>query len=96
MRHYLYQEKKEKKRTFCQIKPSPPPSLFSGVHVTHSSVFHVAFCLLLFVLFLLAIVMSVLRFTDSNYPCGIFKFVYCFTKKPNTHIIIMVDTPEAC
>jgi ABC-type Co2+ transport system permease subunit len=31
------------------------------------------FCRSLFVLFLLAIVLSVLRFTDSDYPFGIFK-----------------------
>jgi hypothetical protein len=35
------------------------------------------FCRLLFVLFLSAIVLSVLRFTDSDYPFGIFKlFMY--------------------
>ena len=33
-----------------------------------------------FVLFLLAIVLSVLRFTDSDYPVGIFKFLYIPTK----------------
>ena len=45
--------------------PSSPP-FFSGVHVTLSLV-----CM--FVLFLLAIVLFVLRFTDSDWPFGIFK-----------------------
>jgi hypothetical protein len=34
------------------------------------------FCRSLFVLFLSAIVLSVLRFTDSDYPFGIFKLFY--------------------
>jgi len=42
------------------------PSVFSGVHVTRSLVLCVMFCRSLFVL--LAILLSVLRFTDSNYP----------------------------
>jgi len=47
-----------------------PPN-FSAVCVTRSFVLCVC---LLFVLFLLAIVFSVLlRFTDSDYPFGIFK-----------------------
>jgi len=46
----------------------------SGVRVTRSLVFCVVFCRSLFVLFLLAIVLSVLlRFTDSDYPFGISK-----------------------
>ena len=45
---------------------------FSEVRVTRS--FHVHVCRSLFVLFLLAIVLFVLlRFTDYNYPFGIFK-----------------------
>jgi hypothetical protein len=46
---------------------------FIGVRVTRSLVFCVMFCRSLFVLFLLAIVLSVLRFTDSDYPFGVFK-----------------------
>ena len=47
--------------------PSSPPGL-SGVHVTRYLVLCVMFCRSLFVLFLLAIVLSVLlRFTDSDY-----------------------------
>ena len=52
--------------------PSGAPEftpVFSGVRVTRSLVLWVCF-----VLFLLAIVLSVLlRFTDSDYPFGIFK-----------------------
>jgi hypothetical protein len=49
---------------------------FSGVVVARSLVFFVVFLRLLFffVLFLLIIVLSVLRFTDIDYPFGIFKF----------------------
>jgi len=52
--------------------------VFSGVRVTRSLVLYVCFvdrCLSFkFVLFLLAIVLSVLlRYTDSDYPFGIFK-----------------------
>ena len=47
--------------------------VFSGVRVTRSF----ALCMFCrccpFVIFLLAIVLSVLRFTDSDYPFGIFK-----------------------
>ena len=50
--------------------PSGAPKftpVFSGVHVTRSSVLYVLFCRSLFVL--LAIVLSVLlRFTESDYP----------------------------
>jgi hypothetical protein len=48
--------------------------IFSGVHVTWSFVLCVMFCRSLFVLlsfFFLAIVLSVLRFMDSDYPFGI-------------------------
>ena len=53
------------------------PPIFSGVRVTRSLVLCVCFvdrCLSLFVLFLLAVVLSVLLFTDSAYQIGIFKF----------------------
>ena len=48
------------------------PQVFSGVPVTRSLVLYVMFCTSLFVL--LAIVLSVrVRFTDSDYPFGVFK-----------------------
>jgi hypothetical protein len=51
--------------------------VFSGVRVARSLVFYVMFCRSMFVLFLLAIVLSVLlRFTFSDYPFGIFKLFY--------------------
>ena len=64
--------------------PEFTPS-FSGVCVTRSLVLCVCFVdrCLSFCLFHLAIVVSVLRFTDYHYPFGIFKFflkeltVYC-------------------
>ena len=89
---------KRKEKNFLQDKTEstpPPPSLFNGGSCDSFFSFP---CSIVdhFVLFLLAIVLSVLRFKDSSYPGGIFKFFYCLTKKPNTHIIIMVDTPEAC
>ena len=46
--------------------------VFSGVRVDRSLDFCVVFCRSVFVLFLLAIVLSVLRFTDSDYPFCIF------------------------
>ena len=45
------------------------PPVFSGVRVTRSLV------LLIVLLFHLAIVLSVLRYTDSDYPFGIFKLL---------------------
>jgi hypothetical protein len=55
--------------------PSSPPD-FSGVRVSRSLVLYVCFVdrCLSFVPFLLGIVLSVLlRYTDSDYPFGIFK-----------------------
>jgi len=49
--------------------------VFSGVRVTGS----LALCVMFvdpFFLFLLADVLSVLRFTDSEYPFGIFKLFF--------------------
>ena len=47
--------------------------VFIGVRAARSLVFCVVFCRSLFVLFLLSILLSVLlRFTDSDYPLGIF------------------------
>jgi len=49
-------------------------SLHPVFSVSRSLVLYVVFCRSLFVLFLLAIVLSVLlRFMDSDYPFGIFK-----------------------
>ena len=48
--------------------------VFSGVGVTRSLVLYVCFVDRCFVLFLLAIVLFVLRYTDCNYPIDIFKF----------------------
>jgi hypothetical protein len=55
--------------------------IFSGVRVTQSLVFCVMFCRSLFVLlsfFFLTIVLSVILFTDYDYPLGIFKLVLLF------------------
>ena len=51
---------------------SPPP-VFNGIRVHRPLVFCVMLCRSLFVLFHFAIVMSFLRFTDSDYSFGIFK-----------------------
>ena len=50
--------------------------VFSRVRVAHCSIFSFIcmFCRSLFVL--LTIVLSVLRFTDSGYPFGIFKLFF--------------------
>jgi hypothetical protein len=47
------------------------PSVFSGVRVTRSLVFCVMFFRSLFVLFLSAVMLSVLRFMDSDCPFGV-------------------------
>jgi hypothetical protein len=62
--------------TLLELLSSPP--FLSGVRVIRSLVLCVCFVVCPFVLFLLAIVLSVLlRFTDSDYPFGIFKlFLY--------------------
>jgi len=51
------------------------PLDFSGVRVAQSLVFYVMFCMPLHVLFILAIVLSVLRLTASGHTFGFFKFV---------------------
>ena len=60
--------------------PSGAPEfipVYSGVQVVRSLTFCVIFCRLLFVLFPLVIVLSVLlRFTNSDYPFGIFKLFF--------------------
>ena len=62
------------------------PPVFSGVRVTRSLVFCVMFCKW-FVLFVLAIVLSVLWFTDSNHPFSIFKLF--FIQLPFPHQIYL-------
>ena len=53
------------------------PTVSNGARAVQSLVFCVVFCRSLFVLFLLAIVLSVLlRCTTSDYPFGIFKLVF--------------------
>ena len=47
--------------------------VISGVRIAQSLVFCVVFCRSLFVLFRLAIVLHVLRFTTSDNPVGIFR-----------------------
>jgi hypothetical protein len=60
-------------RTICLATANELIVNISGVGVDRSLVVCVVFCRSLFVLFLLAIVLSVLRLTDSVYPFGIFK-----------------------
>ena len=53
------------------------PPIFSGVRVARSLVFCVMFCLSLFVLFMLVIVLSVcLRYSASEYLFGIFNLLF--------------------
>ena len=49
------------------------PPVFSGVRVSRSLVVCAMFCISLVVPILLGIVLSVFRFTVSDYPLGIFK-----------------------
>jgi hypothetical protein len=57
------------------------PPVLSGVRVVRYLVFCVVFCRSLFVLFRLAIVLSVLRFTYSDYAFDIFKlFLFEYIK----------------
>jgi hypothetical protein len=68
--------------TFPEHLGSPP--VFGGVRVARSLVLCVCFVLLR-----LAIVLSVLRYTDSDCPFGIFKLFFFSQNKinaPNTHI----------
>ena len=57
-------------RVLKMIHPSPPP-VFNGVRIALSLVFCEVFCRLLFVRFHLTIVLSVLRYTASDYPFAI-------------------------
>ena len=62
--------------TLPEHMSSPP--VFSGVCVTRSLVLYVCFVdrCLSFCTFSFVIVLSVLRFTDSDYPFGIFKLFF--------------------
>jgi hypothetical protein len=53
--------------------------VFSEVRVTRSLVICVMLCRSLFVLFHLAILLSVLRVSDSDKPFGIFKLFVMYT-----------------
>jgi hypothetical protein len=52
--------------------------VFSGVRVARSLILCVMFCRSLFVLFLLVIVLSVLWFTDSDYPLVSSNYMYVY------------------
>ena len=69
---------------------------FSGVPVTRSFILCVMFCRSLFVLFLLAIMLSVLlRFTDSDYLFGIFKLCAHVTKDKLLVILVHISPSKA-
>jgi len=52
---------------------SSPTPYFNGVRVAQPLVLDVVFCRLLFVLFILAIIFSVLLFMASDFHFGVFK-----------------------
>ena len=62
------------------------PPAFSGVRVTRSLVFFVMFFWSLFVLFLLSIVLSVILFTDSDYPFDILCCLWFYLRIPITSL----------
>jgi hypothetical protein len=67
------------------------PQVLSVVRVGQSFVFCVIFCRSLFVLFRLAILLSILRFTASDYPSGIFKtFLYSETWNKGSGYLLFV------
>ena len=83
--------------TLCHIElPTIPvhPG-FSGVCVTRSLVLCVCFVdrCLSFCNFLLAIVLSVLRYTDSDYPFGIFKLVLLLKNVIRLPVVSLVFYP---
>ena len=55
------------------VNPSGSPLVFGMVRVARSLVFYVLFCRSLFVLFILAMVLSVLRFAASEHPYCVYK-----------------------
>ena len=54
----------------------PEQLLFLGALVPQSLVFYVVFCMLLYVLCAVVIILSVLRFIPSDCPFGIFNFFF--------------------
>ena len=75
--------------TLPQHLISPP--VFCGVGVARSLAFSVVFCRSLFALlylFLLAIVLSVLRFTDFYYPFGISKLFFQYIHRHDWTILL--------
>ena len=65
------------------------PSVFNVVRVAQSIVSCIVFCRrLFFVFFLMAIVLSVLRFSASDYPFDIFKFFIRQSHQANKHALI--------
>ena len=82
--------------------PSGAPEFttgFSGVRVTWSLVLYVYFVdrcwsFLAFVLFLMAIVLSVLRYTDSDYPFGIFKLFFHMDYYPQIFVVWKQELPK--
>ena len=63
------------------------PSIFSGVCTARSLIFYVMFCRLLFVLFLYAIVLSVLlQFTASDYSFVVFKIFFPWSMFTKVHL----------
>jgi hypothetical protein len=64
---------------FPSVAPEFTPG-FSWIRVAQSLVFHVVYCRSLFVLFLLLIVLSVLRFTASAHPSVFLMIFQAITK----------------
>ena len=67
---------------------------FSGVRVAQYLVFCVVFCRSLLVLFLLALVLSVLYFTASDYNFGIFKLFFENIKLNSTVQLFSILIPH--
>jgi hypothetical protein len=82
----------EQEVSILQKHPSSHP-FSSVVRVSRSLVFCVMFGKSLFVRVLLAIVLSVLRYTDFDYPFGIFKlfFIYYSLYRNPVHFIVFVS-----
>ena len=70
------------------------PPVFSGVRVTRSLILCVISCRSLFVpfiLFLLAIVLSVRRFTDFDYPFDNFKLFFSYSTNGTHHDAVVTN-----
>ena len=71
------------------------PTVFTGVRVTRSLVLYICFVdrCLSFCTFFLAIVLSVLRYTDSDCPFGIFKlFLRICCIVPKKYLLLLDQT----